>query len=120
MAWVLSEAWGQLGSRTSPMPRRYCSTSMWSTKCSGPVAVIEITPRYWRPRAGSDVTEPLAGTDHSGRPEVATPGGGGGGGGGGCVVGGRVVVVVFSGAVVVGISGVVVLVVWGMVEDGTW
>src|SRR5207237_7549580 len=83
MAWVFSEAWGQLGSRTSPMPRRYCSTSTWLTKCSGPVAVMEITPRYWRPRAGSDVTDPPAGTAHSGRPEAATPGAGGGGGGGG-------------------------------------
>src|SRR5436309_15287949 len=93
MAWVLSDAWGQLESRTSPMPRRYCSTSTWLTKCSGPVAVIEIVPRYWRPLPGSAVTDPLAGTAHNGRPVVATPGGRGGGGGGcggGCAVGGLV------------------------------
>src|SRR5947209_4968286 len=112
MAWVFNEACGQLGSRTSPMPRRYCSTSMWSTKCNGPVAVIEITPRYWWPLV-SEVTEPLAGTAHNGRPDVATAGAGGGGGDvGGGWEGGRVVVVVtgFGSVVVVGNRPTVVVV----------
>src|SRR5579864_6370985 len=92
MVCVFSDACGQLGSRTSPMPRKYCSTSMWLTMCSGPVAVIDSTPRYWWPLVSED-TDPLAGTDHRGRPDVATAGAGAGGGGGVVVGGGGRVVV---------------------------
>src|SRR5207247_5732614 len=119
MAWVRSEAWGHDGLRTSPMPRRYCWTWMWWTTCNGPVAVIEITPRYWRPFAGSDVTPPPAGTAQRGRADVATGDAGGGGGGGGGGGAGRVVVVVTGfGGVVVDSSGLVVVVIGGAVVGG--
>src|SRR5438309_455045 len=49
MACVCSAAAGQVPSRTSPMPRRYCSTSSWSTNRRGPpLAVNSIDPRYRR------------------------------------------------------------------------
>src|SRR5439155_9880073 len=110
MAWVRSEAWGQPGLRTSPMPRRYCSTSIWLTRCRAPGAEMETRPRYRCPLV-RPVVPPPAGTAHRARPEVAAGGGGGGGGccgggGGGCVGGGggggagRVVVVIGWGRVV--------------------
>src|SRR5438874_8036248 len=95
MAWARSEAGGHVGLRTSPMPRRYCSTSTWLTRrrLVAPAVVASATPRYWRPRAGTDTTPEPAGTAHRLRVED-----GPGGAGGGAVAGG-------AGAVVVGLGG---------------
>src|SRR5438132_14302824 len=95
------------------MPRRYCSTSIWFTRCRGPGAVIWITPRYCRPLAGRVVTELPEGTDQRGRGDTAGGGGAGGGGGeeeGGAVGGG--------GGGGGGDAGLVVVVVGGSVGAG--
>src|SRR5438270_13353344 len=122
MACARRDDWAQPGLRTSPMPRRYCSTSIWLARGMGPGTVIWISPRYWRPLAGRAVTERPAGTAQRGRGDAAGGGAGtggavdgggawgGGGGGGGLVVvvvsGGRVgggpVVEVLEGVVMVG------------------
>ena len=68
IACACNAADGHDPSRTSPMPRRYCSTSSWSTSLSAPgAATASSAPRYWRWRAGTATVAPAAGMAHSGR-----------------------------------------------------
>src|SRR4051794_6613736 len=89
MACDCSAASGQLGSRTSPMPMRNCSTSRWLTRRrTPPAATASSMPRYVRLRSTTVVVLSPVGTLQSGRVDAGEPGGGGGGGwgGGGVVV----------------------------------
>src|SRR5919202_5841927 len=83
MAWVRSAAAGQDGSRTSPMPRRYCSTSRTFTNRRLVVdAATSTTPRYLRRPSSTATVPPPLGTTHRGEAEdtSGTPGTAAGGG----------------------------------------
>src|SRR5438105_2918005 len=116
IACVWRAAGGHDGSSTSPMPRRYCSTSTSSTRRRPPPAMASISPRYRRPRLTTTVVEPLAGSVQSVRVDAVSGAVGGGvGGGGEPFPGGAVVVVdgdcdgavvvVDDGGAVVGVGG---------------
>src|SRR5204862_4242070 len=102
IACACNAADGHDPSRTSPMPRRYCSTSSWSTSLSTPGSpTASSEPRYWRWRAGTATVDPAAGMAHSGRAAeaggVAVTGFGVEGLGGVLAGGGAVVVVETTG-----------------------